>query len=461
MGSLTTSAPPHLAPSLSTHASHNTSTSSGVGLEHGSGGNHSRGNNGGNNNGGGGGVGGSSNVEWDMAPPPEGMYPSKDALLQAAQNHAAQHGYALSINNYWKTQQRVKIACVCYGTPKNTRRLTDATRVRKGRGSLKTGCRMWVEGKMLPNEGDRWRLTVKEPRHNHPGVEAERLSVHRKRTQGEAVERWIRRLWKENKKANETVDILKCKFPGVRITLRDVYNARAKITRKIKEGADSDDDDDLGANVDDSHMNEFPSGFVGSDDDDDLGAGTGDDAFRAAASEDASMLDPALVGDAAGPPSPPFPQAPPQKQQQQQPRPPQAPPPQPPPLQSPQPSHSNQHQHQQQHQRQHQQHPQHQQHQNQSQPQRQQQHRQRHQQRQQHQQQQQVQMNQRESNPSQDQEVARLRAEVSRLQGMQNDQALQIGRLQIENEGLKFEKERLQNEVVKLRLQHGGVPGIS
>ncbi|KAF2198356.1 hypothetical protein GQ43DRAFT_443428 [Delitschia confertaspora ATCC 74209] len=120
--------------------------------------------------------------EFDMMPPPFSMHPSFTALHAYAQSHAAAHGYALSINTTAKNRSRIKLACVCYGRPKNTHKLTPETRIRKNRVSAKTGCRMWVEGKRQDN--GLWRLRVGIGEHNHPGRDMDSWAVQRKRTWG-------------------------------------------------------------------------------------------------------------------------------------------------------------------------------------------------------------------------------------------------------------------------------------
>ena len=123
-----------------------------------------------------------SSAGFDMAPPPPSTHPSFTALHSFAQSHAAQHGYALSINTTAKNRSRIKLACVCYGQAKNTHKLTPETRVRKNRQSCKTGCRMWVEGKR--RDDGSWVLRVGEPAHNHEGRGVEGWAVQRKRTWG-------------------------------------------------------------------------------------------------------------------------------------------------------------------------------------------------------------------------------------------------------------------------------------
>ncbi|USP73752.1 hypothetical protein yc1106_01026 [Curvularia clavata] len=242
---------------------------------------------------------------FDMLPPPDSVHGSWQALHEYAQSHAAEHGYALSINTTAKNRSRIKLACVCYGQPKNTHKLTAETRVRKNRVSYKTGCKMWVEGKKL--EDGTWLLRVGEPLHNHPGRDSAGWAVQRKRTWGlvggrigvggvTAKEELAKRsqdaaedavntvdggdeytqakfplergglVWKiveqemlrknkpnhgRDRGVGRTVDVLQLRLPGIHILKRDVYNIRAQIKRARKaagqqlgDGVDSSSDDD-------------------------------------------------------------------------------------------------------------------------------------------------------------------------------------------------------------------------
>ncbi|KAI4667902.1 uncharacterized protein J4E78_001721 [Alternaria triticimaculans] len=123
-----------------------------------------------------------SDRQFAMLPPSNSIHPSWQSLHDYAQSHAAENGYALSINTTAKNRSRIKLACVCYGQPKNTHKLTAETRVRKNRVSYKTGCKMWIEGKK--QDDGTWLLRVGEPQHNHPGRESAGWAVQRKRTWG-------------------------------------------------------------------------------------------------------------------------------------------------------------------------------------------------------------------------------------------------------------------------------------
>jgi hypothetical protein len=227
-----------------------------------------------------------------MLPPLSSTHASWQALHDYAQSHASEHGYALSINTTAKNRSRIKLACVCYGQPKNTHKLTAETRIRKNRVSYKTGCKMWVEGKK--QEDSTWLLRVGEPHHNHAGRPSEGWAVQRKRTWGvvggrigvggvtakeELAKQSTKHAEKDDEDDNEgeagpaaaqklshslergglvwkiveqemlrkgepsqgrdrgvgrTVAVLKDRLPGIHIFKRDVYNIRAQIKRARK-----------------------------------------------------------------------------------------------------------------------------------------------------------------------------------------------------------------------------------
>jgi hypothetical protein len=234
-------------------------------------------------------------AHFDMLPPRSSTHASWQALHDYAQSHASEHGYALSINTTAKNRSRIKLACVCYGKPKNTHKLTAETRIRKNRVSYKTGCKMWVEGRK--QEDGTWLLRVGEAQHNHVGRPSEGWAVQRKRTWGvvggrigvggiTAKEELARLSTMDNEHADKdededneaeagdasslktshslergglvwkiveqemlqkgepsqgrdrgvgrTVDVLRARLPGIQIFKRDVYNLRAQIKRARK-----------------------------------------------------------------------------------------------------------------------------------------------------------------------------------------------------------------------------------
>ena len=234
--------------------------------------------------------------QFDMMAPTTSTHNSWQALHAYAQTHASTHGYALAINTTAKNRSRIKLACVCYGTPKNTHKLTPETRVRKNRASYKTDCKMWIEGKKT--EDGLWLLRVGEAAHNHEGRPSEGWAVQRKRTWGvkggrvgfggvtaqqereeqqqqsgsmdqekpvqddtpdETIDQGVSHslengglAWKiveqemmrkvaggvgRDRGVGRTIKVLKERLPGIHIFKRDIYNIRAQL-RRARRAAD-------------------------------------------------------------------------------------------------------------------------------------------------------------------------------------------------------------------------------
>ncbi|KAJ4305519.1 Transcription factor rbf1 (RPG-box-binding factor) (Repressor-activator protein 1) [Kalmusia sp. IMI 367209] len=226
------------------------------------------------------------------APTTPSTHPTWQALHSYAQSHASAHGYALSINTTAKNRSRIKLACVCYGAPKNTHKLTPETRVRKNRVSYKTGCKMWVDGK---KEDGSWVLrgrvgvggvtALEEREQQRLSIDQGQPSQEEDTQQDESVEMLLPNkkggkhslesggpVWKiveqemlrkgmagpgRDRGVGRTVQILKERLPGIHIFKRDVYNIRAQIKRARKaagqelgEGLVSDSEP--GSDVDES-----------------------------------------------------------------------------------------------------------------------------------------------------------------------------------------------------------------
>ena len=89
-------------------------------------------------------------VTWAIPPPPEESFPSYEACTDAVHAWTKQHGFDLVLEGkskkvkkgphkgeiYWR-----RMECVFGGKPRNSRKLTEETRIRKMRGSCKWGCK--------------------------------------------------------------------------------------------------------------------------------------------------------------------------------------------------------------------------------------------------------------------------------------------------------------------------------
>ncbi len=63
-----------------------------------------------------------------LLPPPAAVYPTRDDLLTAASNWAADHGYAVTIASSYEGKLYLK--CDCGGSYRNRHNLTESVRRR-------------------------------------------------------------------------------------------------------------------------------------------------------------------------------------------------------------------------------------------------------------------------------------------------------------------------------------------
>ena len=157
-----------------------------------------------------------------IPPPHEAEYFSREDLLADVRNHAANNGFAVTINSSRPT----KVYLVCdRGTKyRNRYDLTEETR-RRTTGSRLVDCPSRCMGKL---ENEIWKLTVSEPSHNHersmnstayPSLR--RLNEHQK----EQIASWT----KAGQSPRAIWTMLRQEDPNINIRLSDLYNARLRI----------------------------------------------------------------------------------------------------------------------------------------------------------------------------------------------------------------------------------------
>ena len=169
-----------------------------------------------------------------MPPPPEITYADLPTLMEACQNHGRAHGYACvtSSNNYKRGIAYVR--CDRGGEYVNHWNVTPETRVRKNRTRRLVGCKWKARAKRIGENGE-WQLTMMEDKHNGHGP-SEDLSTHPSLRQlsGEATNA-AKEAFTNGRSPKEVLELLKRWNPVV--TAQDVYNLKAKITRKDGGGA--------------------------------------------------------------------------------------------------------------------------------------------------------------------------------------------------------------------------------
>ena len=168
-----------------------------------------------------------------MPPPPQVTYPDLPTLMRACQDHGRIHGYACvtSSNNYKRGIAYVR--CDRGGEYVNHWNVTPETRVRKNRTRRLVGCKWKARAKRVGENGE-WQLTMMEDKHSGHGPSGD-LSAHPSLRQlpEEAVEA-AKGAFAGGSSPKEVLELLKRWNPVV--TAQDVYNLKAKITRKESGG---------------------------------------------------------------------------------------------------------------------------------------------------------------------------------------------------------------------------------
>ena len=163
-----------------------------------------------------------------MPPPPQSTYPDLPTLMRACQDHGRRYGYACvtSSNNYKRGIAYVR--CDRGGEYVNHWNVTPETRVRKNRTRRLVGCKWKARAKRTADGG--WQLNMMEDKHNGHGPSGD-LSQHPSLRQlpDEAVDD-AKQAFVEGRTPKEVLERLKTWNPAV--TPQDVYNLKAKISRK-------------------------------------------------------------------------------------------------------------------------------------------------------------------------------------------------------------------------------------
>lgn len=160
-----------------------------------------------------------------LAPPPEDRYDSREELLRAAKDWAANNGYAITIARSNAKKGVVYLQCDRGGSYRNRHHLEENQRRRKT-GSRLTGCPFSAVGTSVQ---DVWFLRVREKDHNHdPSAAPTAHPSLRRFDEGQMEE--IRQLSRVGAQPRTIVAALRGEGTNISsITARDVYNARVQI----------------------------------------------------------------------------------------------------------------------------------------------------------------------------------------------------------------------------------------
>jgi hypothetical protein len=184
----------------------------------------------------------SNAVETIPNPPiPGGPAPSVDALFARVNSFAKTRGFGvIKVHGMIRPGQRSRYVLQCdrYGAPRPGR----GAGLRK-RKSRKSGCLWKIIAEALPENGFQWTLRhfpdAEHHHHNHnPSTDAAAHPVHRRLTSPvkATIQSSSRRV---GIRARDIGGVVRDHFPDSVYTKRDIYNARARISRENLGGYSS------------------------------------------------------------------------------------------------------------------------------------------------------------------------------------------------------------------------------
>jgi hypothetical protein len=163
-----------------------------------------------------------------MPPPAEGEFATLQDVMKHCQEHAGHHGYACvtASNNYKRGIAYVR--CDRGGKYVNHWNLTEETRVRKNRTRRLVDCKWKARAKQT--EAGSWILTMMNDKHNGHSA-SPNASSHPSLRQlpAEAMEE-VRQAFKTGLGPKQVWEFVKERW-NPSITVQDVYNLKAKISR--------------------------------------------------------------------------------------------------------------------------------------------------------------------------------------------------------------------------------------
>ena len=184
---------------------------------------------------------------FEIEAPAEGIYESYQLALDDVHDFTKHKGYEVSIaKNIGKRNKsgayyKKLIRCTRGGKLKNSRKLTDETRVRPNRGSKKTQCPMTF--KLIADDpqdaGGRWKIVHSTNKgsylHNHKAIAAIGLPGHRRRARTEQVKARIASGAASSIQASQILASIRSEqdTEQMLITRRDVDNELARLRKEM------------------------------------------------------------------------------------------------------------------------------------------------------------------------------------------------------------------------------------
>lgn len=169
--------------------------------------------------------------EFNMRPPPDGAFDSREKLLEYLKNWAQTEGYAVVIGR--SRTNRLWIRCDRGGAYHDKHAEDPSQRKRKRKVSRLTGCGFSVKASM--RKDGIWRSRTENGEHNHGPSEDLRDHPSLRRMNDEQTQ-VVNELTEDGQTPAEIMVELTRLWPDIKVIRRDIYNAR-KAYKSTKEAA--------------------------------------------------------------------------------------------------------------------------------------------------------------------------------------------------------------------------------
>ena len=174
---------------------------------------------------------------FHLPPPPEGQYPSEEALEEAVHSWSLEHGYELvrraSKKNAKGILYKRYMHCSRHGKAANTSKLTDQTRQRFNRKSARINCPMSIAVVSTDpmNPQGEWQVRHRKTHHNHGPLDALALTGHRRRARAGGIEQAVDGLLAIGTPTAQVLQFLQRTNPHGLFTRTDVANMKLKFQK--------------------------------------------------------------------------------------------------------------------------------------------------------------------------------------------------------------------------------------
>jgi hypothetical protein len=174
---------------------------------------------------------------FHLPPPPEGQYPTEEALEEAVHSWSLEHGYELvrraSKKNAKGILYKRYMHCSRHGKAANTSKLTDQTRQRFNRKSARINCPMSIAVVSTDpmNPQGEWQVRHRKTHHNHGPLDALALTGHRRRARAGGIEQAVDGLLAIGTPTAQVLQFLQRTNPHGLFTRTDVANMKLKFQK--------------------------------------------------------------------------------------------------------------------------------------------------------------------------------------------------------------------------------------